>query len=221
MPTLMLETASGEGIVAGIDEAGCGPLAGPVVAAAFVFLAHPAEPLAELIDDSKRLSPERRDVAYAALVDAARGGLVAYAAAAASAAEIGRLNIRRATHLAMARALARLAIRPDLVLVDGNAVPQLPVPARCVVGGDRTCLSIAAASIIAKVLRDRAMRRLACRHPHYGWEANMGYPTASHRAALAAFGATRHHRSGFGPVDLAPAPASPPIASTESLASAG
>jgi ribonuclease HII len=199
----MLETASGEGIVAGIDEAGCGPLAGPVVAAACVFLAPPAEALARLIDDSKRLSPAQREAAFRALGEGARAGSLAYAAAAASAAEIGRLNIRRATHLAMARALSRLGLVPDLVLVDGNSLPTLPVRARCIVGGDRTCLSIAAASIVAKVLRDRAMLRLAARYPAYGWEANMGYPTAAHRSALARFGATHHHRPGFAPVDLA------------------
>lgn len=209
LPTLMLETASGEGIVAGIDEAGCGPLAGPVVAAALVFMVQPDDVLAGLIDDSKRLKAGQREAAYAALAAAARQGHVAFAASSASAAEIGQLNIRRATHLAMARALSRLAVLPDLVLVDGNAVPALPVPARCIVGGDRTCLSIAAASIVAKVLRDRAMRRLALRHPAYGWEANMGYPTAAHRAALAAYGVTRHHRAGYGPVDLARSLASP------------
>jgi len=202
-PTLMLETASGEGIVAGIDEAGCGPLAGPVVAAACVFLAPPDATLAGLIDDSKRLSPRRRERAFAALAEAARLRRVAFAAAAASAAEIGRLNVREATHRAMGRALARLSVVPDLVLVDGNRLPVLPVPARAIVGGDRTCLSIAAASIIAKVLRDRTMRRLAARYPAYGWDANMGYPTAAHRSALARFGATRHHRCGFAPVDLA------------------
>lgn len=199
----MLETASGDGIVAGIDEAGCGPLAGPVVAAAFVFLRPPEPALAALIDDSKRLSAARRERAFAALAEAARAGDVAYAAAAASAAEIGRLNIREATHRAMARALARLPLRPDLVLVDGNRLPALPVPARAIVGGDRTSLSIAAASIIAKVLRDRAMRRLAPRYPAYGWAANMGYPTAEHRSALARLGPTPHHRGGFAPVDRA------------------
>jgi len=205
----MLETASGMGIVAGIDEAGCGPLAGPVVAAALVFLEKPDARLAALIDDSKRLSPARREAAFAALAETRRDGRLAFAAGAASAAEIGRLNIRRATHLAMARALARLPLVPDLVLVDGNSRPPLPVKVRCIVGGDRTSLSIAAASIIAKVLRDRAMLRLAARYPAYGWEANRGYPTPSHRAALARIGATPHHRSGFEPVDLAIASARP------------
>jgi len=205
----MLETASGEGIVAGIDEAGCGPLAGPVVAAALVFLEQPQPKLAALIDDSKRLSPAQREAAFAALAEARGAGRLAFAAAAASAAEIGRLNIRRATHLAMRRALARLGVVPDLVLVDGNSLPDLPVRARSIVGGDRTCLSIAAASIVAKVLRDRAMLRLAARYPAYGWEANMGYPTAAHRSALARFGATLHHRPGFAPVDLARAAAPP------------
>jgi ribonuclease HII len=203
VPDLSLETGAGVGPVAGIDEAGRGPLAGPVVAAAVVFTAPPAMALAGLIDDSKRLGAAQREAAFAALIAASRDGVVAFAAGAASAAEIGRLNILRATHLAMARAVARLRMVPAVALVDGNRAPALPIPVRCVVGGDAISLSIAAASIVAKVLRDRAMTRLSPRHPAYGWSANMGYPTAAHRAALAAFGATRHHRRGFGPVDRA------------------
>ena len=199
----MLERASGEGLVAGIDEAGCGPLAGPVLAAAVVFRAAPSAAIVALVDDSKRLTAAQREAAFAALAEAAREGAVALAAAAASAAEIGRLNIRRATQLAMRRALDRLPILPDLALVDGNSLPDLPVPARAIVGGDRVSLSIAAASIVAKVLRDRAMRRLAARYPGYGWQGNMGYPTPGHRAALLELGPTPHHRLGFAPVDRA------------------
>jgi ribonuclease HII len=103
----------------------------------------------------------------------------------------------------MRRALDRLPVVPDLALVDGNRLPDLPVPARAIVGGDRVSLSIAAASIVAKVLRDRAMRRLAARYPGYGWQGNMGYPTPGHRAALLELGPTPHHRSGFAPVDRA------------------
>jgi ribonuclease HII len=127
--------------------------------------------------------------------------VLAAAIAAASAAEIGRLDILRATHLAMARAVARLPARPDLALVDGNRAPRLPCPTRCVVGGDGISLSIAAASILAKVTRDRAMARLDARWPGYGFARHAGYPTAAHREALARLGPCQHHRRGFGPVD--------------------
>ncbi len=192
---------SGQGRVAGIDEAGRGPLAGPVVAAAVVFLGAPSAALAQLIDDSKRLNAPRREAAFAALREAARAGLLEFGVGAASAAEIGRHNILRATHIAMVRALARLGVVPDLALVDGNQAPPLPCPVRCVVGGDGLSLSIAAASILAKVLRDRAMARLDTRWPGYGFARHVGYPTAAHREALARLGPTPHHRRGFGPVD--------------------
>jgi ribonuclease HII len=190
-----------EGRVAGIDEAGRGPLAGPVVAAAVIFRTAPPEPLAALIDDSKRLSVARREAAFAALRSAAAEGLLEWGIGAASAAEIGRLNILRATHLAMARAVARLGTPPDLALVDGHAPPPLPCPVRCIIGGDRLSVSIAAASILAKVIRDRAMRRLDARWPGYGFAQHAGYPTAAHREALVRLGPTPHHRKGFGPVD--------------------
>lgn len=193
------ESAAGT-LVAGLDEAGRGPLAGPVVAAALIFLAPPAPALAALIDDSKRLTPARRAAAEAAIRAAP---CLVFALGAASAAEIGRLNILRATHLAMARAVARLACRPGLVLVDGNRAPDLPMPTRCLVGGDAESLSIAAASILAKQLRDRAMARLDRRWPGWGFATHQGYPTAAHRATLAAEGPTPHHRRGFAPVDQA------------------
>lgn len=202
MPDFALESAAG-GRVAGLDEAGRGPLAGPVLAAAVVFAVPPPLALAALLDDSKRLTAARRETAFAALRDAAAEGLVEFGIGAASAAEIGRLNILRATQLAMARALARLAALPVLALVDGNQPPPLPCPVRCVVGGDAQCLSIAAASILAKVVRDRAMARLDARWPGYGFAAHQGYPTPAHRAALARLGPTPHHRRGFAPVDQA------------------
>ena len=155
MPDFALEQAAG-GRVAGVDEAGRGPLAGPVLAAAVVFPRGVPVALAGLLDDSKRLTAARRELAFAALVAAAAWGEADFAIAAASAAEIGRLNILHATHLAMARAVARLRPPPDLVLVDGNRAPPLPCRVRCVVGGDGLSLSIAAASILAKVTRDRA-----------------------------------------------------------------
>lgn len=189
--------------MAGVDEAGRGPLAGPVLAAAVVFRKKPRAGLAKLLDDSKRLSPEARDIAFAALREAALAGLLDFAIAAASSAEIGRINILAATHLAMRRAVLRLAAAPDLALIDGNRAPSLPCPTQCVIGGDAASLSIAAASILAKVTRDRAMRRLHARWPAYGFASHVGYPTPAHRAALAEHGPSPHHRRGFAPVDQA------------------
>ncbi len=194
MPDFVLEGRSG-GRVAGVDEAGRGPLAGPVLAAAVVFQGPPPAPLAALIDDSKRLRRSAREVAFRALTDYAP---VEIGVGAASVAEIAALNILGATLLAMRRAVARLPAPPDLALIDGNVLPILACPARAVVGGDALCLSIAAASIIAKVLRDRAMTRLSSRFPGYGWAENAGYATPGHRQAIGRLGATRHHRMGFG-----------------------
>ncbi|MBC9177856.1 ribonuclease HII [Pseudoroseomonas ludipueritiae] len=201
MPDYLLEIAAG-GRVAGVDEAGRGPLAGPVVAAAVLFHAPPPENLAALLDDSKKLDAAKREAAFAALRAAQAEGVLDGAVAAASAAEIGRLNILRATHLAMTRAVARLRLPPDLVLVDGNQPPRgLSCAVRCVVKGDGISLSIAAASILAKVVRDRAMARLDPRWPGYGFARHAGYPTAMHREALARLGPCPHHRRGFAPVD--------------------
>ena len=188
------------GRVAGVDEAGRGPLAGPVVAAAIVFAMGVPARLAGLLDDSKKLSPPERQAAYAALLACWRAGEAEIGVGAASVAEIGRLNILHASLLAMRRAVLRLPFLPDLALIDGNRPPALPCDARCVIGGDALSLSIAAASIVAKVVRDRAMQRLDCRYPGYGWSANAGYATATHRAALHRLGATVHHRQGFGTV---------------------
>jgi ribonuclease HII len=202
MPDYRFESGHG-GRVAGLDEAGRGPLAGPVMAAAVVFTRRPPRALAMLLDDSKKLTAARRELAYAALCAAARDGLLEFGVAAASAPEIGRINILRASQLAMARALARLVCVPDLALVDGNQPPRLPCPVQCVIGGDALSLSIAAASILAKVTRDRAMARLDARWPGYGFAAHQGYPTRAHLAALARLGPTPHHRRGFAPVDQA------------------
>ena len=188
------------GRVAGIDEAGRGPLAGPVFAAAVVLPRRMPRGLAALIDDSKKLDAARRLAAFAALTEAKRAGFVEIAVGAASVAEIERLNILQAALLAMHRAVARLPALPDIALVDGNQPPPLACMVRCVVGGDAECLSIAAASIVAKVLRDRAMTRLAARCPGYGWESNAGYATEAHREALRRLGPTRHHRPSFGSV---------------------
>lgn len=199
MPDFFLESQHG-GIVAGVDEVGRGPLAGPVLAAAVVFTCRDLPAALLALDDSKRLSAETRTTLAVAL-RACPGIMIGVGAA--SVAEIGALNILGATHLAMRRAVTRLAVRPDLALVDGNQPPALPCGVRCVVGGDGISLSIAAASIIAKVLRDRLMQRLDPRWPGFGWSANAGYPTQAHRDALARLGRTPHHRSGFAPVDAA------------------
>jgi ribonuclease HII len=196
MPDFTLERSAG-GRVAGVDEVGRGPLAGPVVAAAVVFPHGVPDALAALLDDSKKLSERQRRIAFDAL-HASPG--VEIAVAAASTAEIERLNILHASLLAMRRAVLRLPRLPDLALVDGNRAPPLPCAVRCVVGGDGVSLSIAAASIVAKVIRDRGMVRLDARYPGYGWAANAGYPTVKHRAALDRLGATPHHRVGFGTV---------------------
>jgi ribonuclease HII len=190
-----MERAAG-GRVAGVDEAGRGPLAGPVVAAAVVLPADMSDELAGMLDDSKKMTARQRQAAFAAL----RASSAEIGIGAASVAEILRLNILHASMLAMRRAVERLGIAPDLALVDGNYPPKLTCAVRCVVGGDALCLSISAASIVAKVTRDRAMARLAVRYPGYGWDANAGYGTARHRDALVRLGLTPHHRESFGTV---------------------
>ena len=195
MPSLEMELAAG-GRVAGVDEAGRGPLAGPVVAAAVILPTDTPAELAAMLDDSKKLTAEQRLAAFLAL----RASSAEIGVGAASVDEILRLNILHASMLAMCRAVTRLSLAPDLALVDGNYPPKLGCSVRCVVGGDALCLSIAAASIVAKVLRDRAMARLAARFPGYGWEANAGYATLRHREALLRLGPTRHHREAFGSV---------------------
>lgn len=196
MPNFAIEKRLG-GRVAGIDEVGRGPLAGPVVAAAVVFPAGVPRSLARLLDDSKKLTAGEREIAYAALFASGRAEI---AVGAASVAEIARINILRASLLAMCRAVGRLPAPPAFALVDGDRPPALPCPVQCVVGGDGRSLSIAAASIVAKVLRDRAMARLDRRWPGYGWAENAGYATRFHRAALLRLGPTRHHRPTFGTV---------------------
>jgi ribonuclease HII len=199
MPDFAIEDGC-RGVVCGVDEAGRGPLAGPVVAAAVILdRASFTQGLAATLDDSKLLRREVREACYSALLGCARIGV-----GAASVREIDRINILRASLLAMSRAVAALGVRPDIALVDGNmAPPALPCAARTVVGGDALSFSIAAASVVAKVTRDRIMRALALRHPNYAWENNVGYSTRAHFAAIAAFGVTLHHRRSFEPVRLA------------------
>lgn len=186
-----MEAATG-GRVAGIDEAGRGPWAGPVVAAAVVL--DPANIPAGL-DDSKRLRPAVREHLSAVLLASADIGV-----GAASVHEIDRINILEASLLAMRRAVAQLTDRPALCLVDGNRDPELGCATKLVVKGDQRSLSIAAASIVAKTVRDRLMRRLAARYPDYGWEKNAGYGVPAHRNALELVGISPHHRKSFRPI---------------------
>ena len=204
MPDFAIERRC-QGIVCGIDEAGRGPLAGPVVAAAVIIDRRRFRgELRRVLDDSKALPRQLRENCYRALIDGAQTGAVNLAVGAASAHEIDRINILRASLLAMRRAVAALAgARPDIALVDGNIAPDLPCPVQTVVKGDALSFSIAAASVVAKVTRDRIMRALAGRYPGYGWDSNVGYSTAEHFAGIRRLGVTPHHRRSFEPVRLA------------------
>jgi ribonuclease HII len=195
MPDLAWERRLG-GLVCGVDEVGRGPLAGPVVAAAVILRELPDG--LDGLDDSKLLSAAAR-ARYAAVLR----GCASIGIGAASVAEIDRLNILQASMLAMARAVAALGILPDVALVDGNRAPRLACRVQTLVGGDALSLSIAAASVVAKVTRDRAMAALSSRYDRYGWERNAGYPTAEHRAAIVQHGVSPHHRASFEPVRAA------------------
>ena len=189
------------GIVAGIDEAGRGPWAGPVVAGAAILNRETLpESLLHGLDDSKALSAIRREVLYKELF---QSSAVILGVGLASVEEIDSLNILQATFLAMARAFKNLKCSVDLALVDGNKAPYLPCAVRTIVKGDSRSLSIAAGSIVAKVTRDRLMTNLAKDFPGYGWETNQGYGTAGHRAGLERLGVTPHHRKSFAPIRAA------------------
>ena len=191
-PDYFLEADLG-GVVAGVDEVGRGPWAGPVTACAVVL--NPTC-IPEGLNDSKKLTEGRRDV-LAEQVEAVADVSIGWA----SVEEIDALNIRQATFLAMRRAIDGLAQAPTHALIDGNAIPpDLPCPATSVIKGDGRSVSIAAASIVAKVRRDALMKDLAVMHPGYGWETNMGYGTAKHSAGLHDLGVTPHHRRSFAPI---------------------
>lgn len=197
MPDLFHETLwRKEGFlrIAGIDEAGRGPLAGPVTAAAVVLPEGYEHPL---LNDSKQLSEKRREALYEEITGDAR---IRWACATVEAAEIDRINILRATHLAMRTAFERLDPRPDLALIDGRPVRDFPGEHRAIVKGDSLSLSIAAASIVAKVERDRIMAALAGLYYGYGFERHKGYGTAAHREALKRLGPCPEHRRSFAPV---------------------
>ena len=182
--------AEGYALICGVDEAGRGPLAGPVCAAAVIL-----PPDAELpgLNDSKKLSEKKRELLFPLIQEQA----VAWSVAFASVEEIEELNILRATFLAMNRAIAGLNVKPDLALIDGNQNREIAMPSRTVVHGDARCACIAAASILAKVSRDRLMKELAVRYPQYGFEKHKGYGTKAHYAALREYGPCPIHRRSF------------------------
>ncbi len=203
MPDFAIERRC-TGLVCGIDEAGRGPLAGPVVAAAVVLDPRRfPRALRAGLDDSKVLTSEQREACYRALRRCAARGAARIGVGAASVREIDGINILRAALLAMTRAVSVLGVRPDIALVDGGIAPSLLCTVQTVVKGDALSFSIAAASVIAKVTRDRIMRGLAPRYPGYGWETNVGYATPEHGEAIRRLGVTRHHRRSFAPVRLA------------------
>lgn len=178
-------------LAAGVDEVGRGPLAGPVVACAVIM--PPDARSIRGVHDSKQLSAADRERLAPIILQTA----LACGIGAASVREVERINILQATICAMRRALSRLSRAPDMVLVDGRPIPTLGWEHEAIVGGDAKCYSIACASIVAKVTRDRLMRSLAARYPGYGWDHNVGYATAAHRAAIEELGPTRHHRVSF------------------------
>ncbi len=181
-------------VLCGVDEAGRGPLAGPVVAAAVVV---PAEAVIEDLDDSKKLSPKRREMVFEQIIQL---GLPC-AVGVIDHETIDRVNIHKASLIAMRKAVMDLKISPDMVLVDGNAtIPNLSQPQLTIVGGDRCCRSIAAASVIAKVTRDRIMDRYQALHPEFSFSVHKGYPTTAHRQELAQHGPCAIHRRSFKPV---------------------
>ena len=182
--------AEGYDIVCGVDEAGRGPLAGPVCAAAVIL---PRGVTIEGLDDSKKLTEKRREALYGDIIAAAEACGVAFA----DVEEIEELNILGATYLAMNRAIAALDAGIDLALIDGNRNAGIEYPSRCVVKGDAKCVSIAAASVLAKVTRDRYMRALAEKYPGYGFERHKGYGTEAHYAAIRALGPCPEHRPSF------------------------
>ncbi len=191
MPSLEIENSL-KGSVAGVDEAGRGPWAGPVVAAA-VILNHKRLPAH--INDSKKVTAVMRLKLYSAIIKTAQIGI-----GKAEVEEIDQYNILEATKMAMQRAVRALPIMPNHVLVDGNHLPEFPCAAMAIVKGDSRCLSIAAASIIAKVTRDKIMLNLHQQYPQFGWQSNAGYGTKEHHEALRKFGITPHHRKSFSPV---------------------
>ena len=195
VPDFSIEKESGKKMVAGVDEAGRGPLCGPVVAGAVVFLKYDFDDM-PLITDSKQMNEKQRDAAYDWITN---NKDIVWATAQCSAAEIDELNILQASLTAMTRAVNALNIKPEYCLIDGNKMPDTII-GTAVVKGDAKSLSIAAASILAKVTRDRLMHDLSKQFPQYGWDKNAGYPTPEHLCAIQKYGVNEHYRKTFKPV---------------------
>ncbi len=196
MPDFSFEHKIQSQTVAGVDEAGCGPWAGPVVASAVLFLKYDEQLWTDL-NDSKKLTALKRGKCFEALTCSPQ---LVYGIGKASVEEIDELNIGKATRLAMERAIANLPIKPEHVLIDGIRKPSISMPSTMIVKGDGLSLSIAAASIIAKVTRDKMMQKLGEEYPMYHWSRNAGYGTALHQDALKNHGVTPHHRKSFVPI---------------------
>ena len=195
IPDFYYEKNCGKKIVAGVDEAGRGPLCGPVVAGAVVFLKYDFDDM-PIISDSKQMSEKQRDIAYDWITN---NPDIVWSVAQCSATEIDELNILRASLTAMKRAVDGLKTKPEYCLIDGNKMPD-NICGEPVVKGDAKSLSIAAASILAKVTRDRIMHGLSKQFPQYGWDKNAGYPTPQHLMAIQKYGVNEHYRKTFGPV---------------------
>ncbi len=201
MPDFKFEDAC-HGLVAGIDEAGRGPWVGPVVAGAVIFLSRDIDSfLLAHLNDSKKISIKRREELFEAIVSEAQKGKLCYGIGSASAKEIDEINILQASFLAMRRAAENLCIKPDMALIDGNRLPKdFVCPCQCIIKGDALSYSISAASIVAKVSRDRLMRNMALKYPGYGFEKNAGYGTKDHIAGLEKYGITPEHRLSYKPI---------------------
>lgn len=201
MPNFELENSL-NCVVAGVDEAGRGPWAGPVVAGAVVIMDKDlADELVKGLDDSKKISAKKREKLYSKLLEEEQKGKVAIGVGEASAQEIDELNILQATFLAMKRAATALKVAPEFAIIDGNQTPKdFPCKTKTVIKGDAKCMSISAASIVAKVYRDRLMTELAQKYPYYAFEKNAGYGTAAHIAGLKQFGITPEHRKSYKPI---------------------
>lgn len=195
IPDFEIEKNCGYKIIAGLDEAGRGPLCGPVVAGAVIFLKHDFDNM-PMISDSKQMNEKQREIAYDWIT---HNPDIVWSVAQCSAAEIDELNILWASMMAMRRAAEKLGVMPEYCLVDGNRVPD-KIKGMSVVKGDAKSLSIAAASIIAKVTRDKIMHELAIQFPQYAWDKNAGYPTKQHLCAIEKYGVNEHYRKTFGPV---------------------
>lgn len=201
MPDFKYENALGDfHLIAGLDEAGRGPWCGPVVAGCVMWVNGCPEELANQINDSKKLTPAKRELLFEKIIQSTP----AYGIGQASAQEIDQINILQASFLAMHRAyddMIQKGFQPSYALIDGNRLPEnWPIPTQAIIGGDGKSLTIAAASILAKVTRDRIMTELAKEYPAYGWDKNAGYGTKTHQNALMQFGVTPHHRLSYKPI---------------------